>query len=292
MARLAGELHSAEFAALHPVVQAAYSHYALTAIHPFADGNGRLARTIASLFLMRAVGVPLLIFADQWPSYYQALGYHARGSAYEPAERQVLADYVSTVAFGAMDLAANLVAPLPSGAGPAQRPRRLRTPDVTMLDDAARALLGALSLELRDLLVSPPPGLHLAVAQTRSEPADHAEGAYRIVADDLTGHLGLRVAIRAAGEPDLPAADLEFVALVSELPGELLPIALRETKTKELLEVASADVYPLVLEPVVVRVRLWAQRLLAEALAPVLPPGASLAAPRLEADADIALAAR
>ena len=45
----------------HPAVQAAYAHYALTAIHPFADGNGRLARTVASVFLMRSAGVPLFL---------------------------------------------------------------------------------------------------------------------------------------------------------------------------------------------------------------------------------------
>ena len=85
-------------------------HYALTAIHPFADGNGRLARVVASMFLIRSAGVPLLVFADQWPAYYQALGYHALGAAHRPADRQLLADYVSTAALSAMDIAANLLA--------------------------------------------------------------------------------------------------------------------------------------------------------------------------------------
>ncbi len=73
MARLTGELGSPEFAGLHPVVQATYAHYALTAVHPFADGNGLRARTVASIYLMRAYPLPPLIFADQWPGYYQAL---------------------------------------------------------------------------------------------------------------------------------------------------------------------------------------------------------------------------
>jgi Fic family protein len=37
----------------HPAVQAAWAHVALAAIHPFADGNGRAARVIASLAMHR-----------------------------------------------------------------------------------------------------------------------------------------------------------------------------------------------------------------------------------------------
>lgn len=63
--RLVDAIGSAEFTAAHPVVQAAYVHYALVNVHPFADGNGRVARAAASVFLYRAVRVPLLVFADQ-----------------------------------------------------------------------------------------------------------------------------------------------------------------------------------------------------------------------------------
>jgi Fic family protein len=73
MDRLVGELRSAEFASVHPVLQAAYAHYALAAIHPFADGNGRVARALASVYLYRRPGVPLVIFADQKDEYIDAL---------------------------------------------------------------------------------------------------------------------------------------------------------------------------------------------------------------------------
>lgn len=66
-------MDSAEFAAARPVLQAAYAHHALTAIHPFADGNGRVARALASVFLYRAAGVPLVIFSDQQEQYWDAL---------------------------------------------------------------------------------------------------------------------------------------------------------------------------------------------------------------------------
>ncbi|MFC7877338.1 Fic family protein [Isoptericola sp. NPDC057391] len=73
MARLVVELRSEEFRAAHPVVQAAYAHYAFVCVHPFADGNGRVARALASVFLYRSPGVPLVIFADQRDEYLDAL---------------------------------------------------------------------------------------------------------------------------------------------------------------------------------------------------------------------------
>lgn len=73
MARLIDELRSKRFEAAQPVLQAAYAHYAYVCIHPFADGNGRVARALASVFLYRSPGVPLVIFADQKPAYIDAL---------------------------------------------------------------------------------------------------------------------------------------------------------------------------------------------------------------------------
>ena len=42
-----------------------HAHPAFVRIHPFADGNGRVARALAAVFLYRRPGVPLVIFADQ-----------------------------------------------------------------------------------------------------------------------------------------------------------------------------------------------------------------------------------
>lgn len=80
MARLIGELRSEAFASAHPVLQAAYAHYGFVCIHPFADGNGRVARALASTFLYRGVGVPLVIFADQKADYLDGLEAADKGS--------------------------------------------------------------------------------------------------------------------------------------------------------------------------------------------------------------------
>lgn len=73
MHRLVEELRSEAFQHAHPVVQAAYAHYALVCIHPFADGNGRVARALASVFTFRSHSVPLLILLEHKPQYLAAL---------------------------------------------------------------------------------------------------------------------------------------------------------------------------------------------------------------------------
>lgn len=73
MRRLVEQCRSDEFVAAHPVVQASYVHYAFVCVHPFADGNGRVARALASVFLYRDPGIPLVIFDDQKHHYYDAL---------------------------------------------------------------------------------------------------------------------------------------------------------------------------------------------------------------------------
>ncbi len=50
---LVDTLRSEEFSTAHPVLQSSWSHHAFVLIHPFADGNGRVARLLASLFFVR-----------------------------------------------------------------------------------------------------------------------------------------------------------------------------------------------------------------------------------------------
>lgn len=73
MQRLVDELRSDAFNESHPVLQASYAHYAYVCVHPFPDGNGRVARALASVFLYRRPGTPLVIFADQRGHYFDAL---------------------------------------------------------------------------------------------------------------------------------------------------------------------------------------------------------------------------
>jgi hypothetical protein len=73
MSALVRELNSEAFQSADAISQASYSHWALTHIHPFSDGNGRVARALASLYSLHQFDVPILIFADRKQPYYQCL---------------------------------------------------------------------------------------------------------------------------------------------------------------------------------------------------------------------------
>jgi hypothetical protein len=54
-------------------VEAAWLHHRFTQIHPFADGNGRVARAIASLVLIKAEWFPLVVQRESRSGYIDAL---------------------------------------------------------------------------------------------------------------------------------------------------------------------------------------------------------------------------
>jgi Fic family protein len=58
---------------LHPLVRAALAHHRLVAIHPFIDGNGRTARLVMNLLLMRDSYPPTVIENAHRRQYYRVL---------------------------------------------------------------------------------------------------------------------------------------------------------------------------------------------------------------------------
>jgi Fic family protein len=55
-----------------PEVEAAWLHHRFTQIHPFQDGNGRIARALASMVLIRSGWFPLVVNRDQREEYIRA----------------------------------------------------------------------------------------------------------------------------------------------------------------------------------------------------------------------------
>jgi DNA-binding transcriptional ArsR family regulator len=74
---------------LHVVVRAAMAHLHVISIHPFPDGNGRIARIVQSLVLAREGLMPAEFgsieqyLGEHTPAYYAALN-AAHGPRYEP----------------------------------------------------------------------------------------------------------------------------------------------------------------------------------------------------------------
>ena len=88
MQRFVGELNTDGFRTAHPALQAAYAHHAFVWIHPFADGNGRVARALASIFTLRTDSIPLLILLEHKAEYLTALREADRG------QRQPVVNFV------------------------------------------------------------------------------------------------------------------------------------------------------------------------------------------------------
>lgn len=59
--------------ALHPVERAAQLHIRFVGIHPFVDGNGRTARLLLNLELMKQGYLPVVIHRELRMEYYDAL---------------------------------------------------------------------------------------------------------------------------------------------------------------------------------------------------------------------------
>ncbi|MFY9342000.1 MAG: Fic family protein [Planctomycetota bacterium] len=64
---------------VHFVVEAAWLHHRFTQIHPFQDGNGRVARALASLVCIRGGGFPVVVMREQKQAYTRALEQADRG---------------------------------------------------------------------------------------------------------------------------------------------------------------------------------------------------------------------
>ncbi|MBE0497411.1 MAG: Fic family protein [Campylobacterales bacterium] len=70
--------------AMHPIEKIARLHADFAYIHPFVDGNGRTARLLMNLELIKSGYLPLIIEATQRATYYDALDTIATKQSYEP----------------------------------------------------------------------------------------------------------------------------------------------------------------------------------------------------------------
>lgn len=64
--------HQHQIQQIPPEVEAAWLHHRFTQIHPFQDGNGRVARCLASLVFIQAGWFPLVLTRDDRAAYISA----------------------------------------------------------------------------------------------------------------------------------------------------------------------------------------------------------------------------
>lgn len=68
--RIYNELESQS---IHPIIIAAWFHHSFSIIHPFQDGNGRVARLMTSLILIKHDLFPFTVFREDKKRYIEAL---------------------------------------------------------------------------------------------------------------------------------------------------------------------------------------------------------------------------
>ncbi|MCG7417329.1 Fic family protein [Microbacterium sp. ACRRU] len=219
MARLIEEMRSKAFADAHPVVQAAYAHYAFVCIHPFADGNGRVARALAATFLYRAFGVPLVIFADQKADYLDALEAADAGSPAQflrfVSERVIdtvamIKEQVLTAATPAVSDQLAVMRSMLSGHG------GLSHGEIDAITVRMKQAFGAaLAKQLKEEALSAPlSGQAITVsASVRNRPTD-----YRLVPSD-----GSYVGIQIQGEAPAAANTAAYYIGMTRLPSASVP---------------------------------------------------------------------
>ncbi|MDI9349129.1 MAG: Fic family protein [Candidatus Symbiobacter sp.] len=69
------EFYNTLKATRNPITLACFMHHRITQIHPFQDGNGRVARALASLVLIKAELFPFTVTTDTRADYLSALEY-------------------------------------------------------------------------------------------------------------------------------------------------------------------------------------------------------------------------
>ena len=73
MDRLIAMHESHVTAEVPPDIEAAWIHHRFTLIHPFTDGNGRVARCLATLMLLKENWLPLVVTRKERTAYIDAL---------------------------------------------------------------------------------------------------------------------------------------------------------------------------------------------------------------------------
>jgi Fic family protein len=265
MARLVAELNSDEFVNSHPITQASYTHYCLAAIHPFADGNGRVARAVASTYLYRAASIPLLVLADQRDQYLISLQAADRGDyapfvqfvdeAVRSATGMVIEGLRTALAPKPDDTLASLRTILTAQGGLSHREldavaSRLGREASTMLDE----VVGALDL---------PPGV--TSGHVNWGDADPTEG-YRVAHTDegrIDGASGIWF---EASQPARAERGVGVQVLVSTEDAETETFLLAErsmgvTSAPQTLALGLRDVYPELTVAAQYRIRAFIERL-------------------------------
>ncbi len=261
MARLVDELNSEAFQAAHSILQTAYAHYAFVSIHPFADGNGRVARALSSVYLYRAAGVPFLVFADQRPTYFDALAGADKG------RHDAFVAFTSNAAVSAVQLVLDTIrtATAPSALAATERLRTLVTAQGgfthTEIDDLASGLLTQFGRILQEEVgaLPLPIGAQAGASGGSTGPVPIPDG-YRVVVNQPWQFVG--VSLRSPAPADAMRNTLFHVFVSRDFNDDAEVFLLALDDNQERAAFGLTDVSPSLTSAAEHRLRMFAQRVL------------------------------
>jgi Fic family protein len=154
------EMHASQIKNQVPVeVEAAWIHHRFTQIHPYQDGNGRVARALASLSFIKAGWFPVVITRDDRPRYIDALEVADEGdlrslvSLFADVQKRALFQAAQAAAdvqqIHTIDEAIAALEPLLAGAG-----KRLDPSVWLKAKENANRLLGLVEERLKEVAIS------------------------------------------------------------------------------------------------------------------------------------------
>lgn len=255
MDRLADQLNSVAFSSAHPILQASYAHFAFVRIHPFADGNGRVARALASAFIFRGVGVPLLIFLDQRQRYTNAL------LAADEGNQQRFVDFVLDRSADALRFLSDELKPRP---GP--EVQLLRTGLTShggfyhlQIDELVDVFLGLVETAFREQIsaLDPPKGIQMSAGRGSGGQAPAIPEGYRLPANVPR----LRLSLNSSAPAEFHRS-INFVPIIAKATPSRYPIVLHGLDTSERYEVQVEEINPTGTEALRAGLRFWAEGVL------------------------------
>jgi Fic family protein len=263
MHRLIEQIRTPEFEAAHPVLQASYCHYAFVVIHPFADGNGRVARALASTFFYRAQSIPLVIFANQKPMYLDALALADRGD-HGPVISFFLDRGIDTMQLVSENL---MTAEAPRPKDLAEHITKTAAAWKGLSKSNAETIALRVLREVETAFEAKVAGLQLLARSVYVLPGQTL-GRYLQSGYDLAIP-SARTTILLSGEaPRAASASLSVFVFLALRPSSF-PFLIRADSSEDLLEIRLEDVSPELTPHFLLRLDQWVQRQLGRMLAKI-----------------------
>jgi Fic family protein len=263
MHRLCLELNSDAFLSAHPALQAAYAHYSFVSIHPFADGNGRVSRALASVFTYRNPGVPILILAENRAEYISAL------SAADAGEYQPFVTFMAERTFDAIQMAHDslmAVGTQPVEESLASIKQLYRTKGGYTHQEVDEAGIKLLEL-LRDEIARKLQGVesdevHVSLSFGPVHYKADRDG-YRLIKIQAINALTLDLSTKPPAKGQVRRA---FGVVLPVGCGAEDDLVLRDLSSGETLETRITTLIPSVSSVLTMRLRMWAERIVPEAV--------------------------